>query len=138
MAMPDLTELSFIRTFIDKSRLDRYICLISSAKRRSRLARHLAVMRDLNWDLCHKIPSDRQTLEQVLGTMRHLGAPCNCRLISESKELDGKEMPLAEALAAFFGLGIGTILISIPDRLAYCEGEGENARYLCIRQKAHL
>jgi hypothetical protein len=46
-----------------------------------------------------------------------------CYVLSERREIDGRTMPLAAALAAVVGRGMGTVLSCIPGRLAYHESE---------------
>jgi hypothetical protein len=62
------------------------------------------------------------------------GAPDTCYVISEDDDLDGKEMPLAEALKTIIGRGIGTFLSCVPGRLAYFEDE--ECRWILERKKA--
>jgi len=49
--------------------------------------------------------------------------------LSESREIDRRVMPLADALVAVVGRGLGTVLSCLPGRLAYYESE-EGDRYM--------
>jgi hypothetical protein len=51
------------------------------------------------------------------------GAPETCYALSEDSELDGKEIPLSEALKEVVGCGMGTFLSCLAGRLAYFEDE---------------
>jgi len=57
-------------------------------------------------------------------------APDVCYLISESTSLDGKVMPLEEAINKIVGSGIATIVSCIPGELAYYEGENLKNRLI--------
>jgi|GEM_PF-2902428 len=59
----------------------------------------------------------------VVAALRQRGAPETCYLISAVPELDGREMPLAEAIERIESAGWGTLVGCIPGRLAYYYGE---------------
>ena len=61
------------------------------------------------------------------------GAPAECVLIAEDAALDGRRMPLAEALDAIVGRGMGAFVSCIPGRLAFYEGESVGDR--CILER---
>ena len=71
---------------------------------------------------------------RILGLLRSHGAPTECYLISESSDLDGRALPLEEALGEIIGRGMGTLVSCIPGRLAYFEGESPGERYLLERR----
>jgi hypothetical protein len=60
-------------------------------------------------------------------------APTQCLLISSNKKLDQKALPLQEALNSIVGMGYGTLVICVPDKLGYFEGEEQNDRWLLAR-----
>lgn len=64
--------------------------------------------------------------------LRARGAPDTCYVVSYSDELDGREIPLCEAVTAIHGWG-SALLSCIPGRLAYFEGEMPDSR--CILQR---
>jgi hypothetical protein len=53
--------------------------------------------------------------------------------VSEIEELDGRILPLSNALNATFGMGLGTVLSCIPGALAYFEGERPGDRAIFER-----
>lgn len=57
--------------------------------------------------------------------LKSKGAGNVCQVISEYGEIDGKEMPLDEALEEIVGRSMGTFLSCIEGRLAYFEDEDE-------------
>jgi hypothetical protein len=131
--MPTPSELSFVKTFIDAARQERYLYFLTSTKGRAKLRASLGDLRDLNWSICGKIEPNLQNVESILNILRKNGARPLCHIISESKKLDDKEMSLNTALREVVGLGIGTVIICVPDKLAYYEGEGKGERYLCLK-----
>jgi len=71
-----------------------------------------------------------QTKKDLNFLLRSLGAPSDCYLISAHTDIDGKTLPLTEALDDVVGNRVGTVVCCIPDKLAYWEGEGLRARCL--------
>jgi len=55
------------------------------------------------------------------------GAPDNCYVISNHSRHDGMTIPLDDAINELVGYGDGTILLCIPARLAYYEGESSSS-----------
>jgi len=64
-------------------------------------------------------------MPDMLRILKSKGAPDICYAISEDNELDGREIPLEEALKFIHGSGIGTLLSCLPGKLAYFEDEDE-------------
>lgn len=58
------------------------------------------------------------------------GAPPTCYVIGGDGDLDGREMPLRDALEAIIGMGSGAFLSSIPGRLGFYEYAGMKSSYL--------
>lgn len=81
----------------------------------------------LNAAFKKSIPPKDQNIEGICALLKARGAPDLCRVISE---IDGRDMPLREALEATVGYGMGTLISCVPGRLGYFEGEGKNARFL--------
>ena len=53
--------------------------------------------------------------------------------MSDNSSIDGKEMPLKEALLEIVGADAGALVSCIPGKLAYFEMEGFSERYLLIK-----
>jgi hypothetical protein len=62
--------------------------------------------------------------------LRAMGAPDTCHVIGER---DGEDVDLLRALREIVGYGTGTVLSSVPGRLAYFEGEIQE-RFLLVRK----
>ena len=71
--------------------------------------------------------------EQVEAMLRKRGAPPTCYVLAVSSDLDGREMPLGEALAAVIGMGDGAYVSCIPGRLGFYEYEDMKSSYLLSR-----
>jgi hypothetical protein len=72
-----------------------------------------------------QIPSHQQHVANIQDTLTSKGAPKTCYAISEDSALDGKEIPLKDALVSVVGRGMGTFLSCIPGKLAYFEDEDQ-------------
>ena len=66
--------------------------------------------------------------------LRARGAPPNCYVLSAG-DLDGREVPLRDALDAICGSGNGAFLSCIPGRLGFYEYEDIKSAYLLARQQ---
>jgi hypothetical protein len=120
-------EEATIRAFILPERRPRYLEQLGAPRRRAKFRLRLAHCHDL--DRRFATPACDVTAAEL----RDLGAPEQCHLISESPELDGREMPLSEALAEIHFQYFGTIVCCIPGRLAYYHGEDGQRQYLLVR-----
>lgn len=61
------------------------------------------------------------------------GSPATCFVIAGNSELDGREMPLREALGTVIGMGNGAFLSCIPGRLGFYEYAEMKSSYLLSR-----
>jgi hypothetical protein len=132
-----MTELehssAIIRAFIVPERSERYLGLLASPRGREKFRRSLAHLRDLDPRFSRLVPSGEQTPEAVLTLLRAKGAPLECVLLAEDGTLDGRRMPLEEALTAIIGRGMGAFVSCSAGRLAYYEGEDSGERYILER-----
>ena len=121
---------ALIEAFVVSERRERYLFLARTPKRRTELTNRLAHWRDFDTRRAATLPSEAQVSPTAVAHfLQAHGAPRECYVLSESHEIDGRLMPLAEALAALVGRGMGTVLSCIPGRLAYYESE-EGDRYV--------
>jgi hypothetical protein len=81
---------------------------------------------------CHR--SREQNPADILLLLRKRGAPGECIFLAEDAALDGRRLPLDEAVAAVVGRGMGAFISCVPGRLAYFEGEDPSER--CILERA--
>lgn len=127
--MVNAHEEAIVRSFFVKGKRDRYLSLLGGKRRGEALDRlnHL-------WDLDPRYVKELASSADVLSLLRERGAPEKAYVLSDVPELDGREMPLAEVLEAInSGYDLGTIVSSIPGRLAYYHGEYGEQRILLER-----
>jgi hypothetical protein len=73
-----------------------------------------------------------ESASTLAAQLREKGAEESCYLLSEDPDLDGRELPLAEALAVIVdgSTGHATFVSCVPARLAYFHGAEPGERYL--------
>ena len=129
MAISPVDEAT-IRAFIVPPKRDRYLSLLSNVKRRAKFLDCLNHCRDIDQRYLSEVPSSAD----AISLLRDRGAPDVCRVISDCRDIDGREMALAEAVEQAETAGWGTILCCIPCRLAYYLDEaGSKRRQLLVR-----
>ena len=69
----------------------------------------------------------------VEAMLRMKGAPPACYILAADPDLDGREMPLGEALEALIGMDSGGFVSCIPGRLGFFEYEDIKSSYLLSR-----
>ena len=96
------------------------------------------------WELLHhSVRLDPRFCQHLTGSeafsgpveamLRKQGAPYNCYILAANGELDGREMPLGEALEQIIGRGDGAFVSCLPGRLGFYEYEDMKASYLLSR-----
>jgi hypothetical protein len=118
-------EYQTIRSFITRQKRAQYLEFITNPSTRTRFTHALAHFRDIDQRCKFLIPPSKQSAKEIQRILAAKGAFSLCYVITEHPELDGKEMPLAEALKTIVGRGMGAILSCIPGRLAFMETENE-------------
>jgi hypothetical protein len=127
-------EIKLFRAFTNPAKGERFETLLCSEKGRAKVRGSLDHFGDLDLRYCQKIAGADQRQFRILAMLRSLGAPSDCYVISSNNEVDGKELPLDDALRLVVGSGSGSFICCIPGTLAYFEGESAGERYLCRRE----
>jgi hypothetical protein len=130
---PESLEKPFIRSFILPRRQERYIELLGSAVGRKKIKSKFAHFSDLDRRFKFLIPPGNQRADMIADMLVKKGASSSCYVWSESSPLDGSRVDLSNALSQTVGHAPGTLLLCIPDRLAYYEGEEKSQRYILQR-----
>ncbi len=65
--------------------------------------------------------------------LRERGAPSTCYVLAADSDLDGRELPVGEALEAIIGMSNGAFVSCIPGRLGFYEYESMKSSYLLQR-----
>jgi hypothetical protein len=126
-------EDKFIASFIVKEKQDRYRFLLGSpdSKRRDQCLNRLNHCSDLNEKYVSWLPRNAD----VVALLRQAGSPKQVYLMACSSTLDGKTMPLDEAIQLIpEDRGWGTIVSCIPGKLAYYYDE-EGLRRAILRRE---
>ena len=124
-------EKGLVEAFFSPARRSRYVYTLTTKRGRDKLRRELAHFRHLDQRFARPVAkSSADAIEKVL---RENGAPAKCYVFSESDGIDTLEMDLNAALQGVVGQGMGTILVCVPGRLAYYEGEEPGERYILQR-----
>ncbi len=123
-------EVAVVRSFILAPRRPRWLESLGDPKRRSGFLDRLNHCRDLDEHFARPIP-----YMDVAALLRSHAAPAGCHVISAVADIDGREMPLAEAVDLAEAGGWGTILSCIPGHLAcYIDERGSNRRMILARE----
>ena len=120
-------EEALVRAFILPPRRTRWLESLASAERRGKFLDRLNHCLDIDPRYATPLPSNADVVAELLSR----GAPATCWVISDADTLDGREMPLAEAVGQAHLGGWGTLVGCLPGRLAYyCDEEGERRMLL--------
>lgn len=125
-------EEKIIRAFFLKERHDRYLMLLGSKKRRNEALNKLNHCRDLDPRFIQWLPSNAD----IVKILKQKGAPEQAYIISDSKEIDGKTLPLADAIHGAAMGGWGTIISCIAGKLAYYYDEVGERRGILKRRNS--
>ena len=108
-------EEATIRAFVNSTKRDRLLTLLGNPKRRRKVLDALNHFDD--WD--ERFAQPVKSSADILALLRQAGAPAECHVISDDDELDGRSMPLDEAVRACEQFDFASILCCIPGKLAF-------------------
>jgi hypothetical protein len=135
--MDKTNEVEIVKTFFHKYYQERILYELNSKKKRlkalDRLCHNFEEV--LNCNYMKKVECTDH--EDVLKKMKCHGALETCYVISYNKLVDGKYMKLDEALKNVVGYGMASLVVCIPNKLAYFEAEqinGAPPRYILEKQ----
>jgi hypothetical protein len=126
-------EEQFARCFIVPRKRARYLTLLESKRGRAKLLNGFNHCRDLDPRFAKEIPTGQQSADSIEALLRRKGAPDTCYVISDNRDIDGKEMSLPDALLETVGMDVGTLISCVPGKLAYFELEAFDGRYILER-----
>jgi hypothetical protein len=123
-------EEATVCAFIVPEKRKRYLSSLSNCKRRPNFLNCLNHCRDIDPRYATEIP----TTADIAALLRNHGALDDCHVISDYREIDGREMSLIDAVNEADAIGWGTIISCIPGRLAcYLDEAGSKRRLLLVR-----
>ena len=108
-------EDATIRAFVAPHRRDRLLQQLASPKGRKRVLDKLNHFSAWDTRYARSVPSSTD----ILALLNAAGAPAACHVISDDPELDGRDLPLADAIARAEGFDFASILCCDPGRLAF-------------------
>src|SRR5262245_1628066 len=102
-------EEATIRAFVVAAKRDRLLTLLGSSKRRRKALD--ALNHFAGWD-----SRDTQAVKSsdVLAVLQNAGAPSDCHVISDASDLDGRDMPLVDAVSACEAYSVASVLVVCP------------------------
>ena len=125
-------EEELIKAFFVPTKRERYLEMIANPRKRKKFLLELSHFKALDPRYCFAVPKVEHTAEQIAAFLTRKGAMPSCRIMSEDSDLDGKELPLLEALKKVVGYQMGTFLSCVPGKLAYFEDEDD--RWILVRR----
>jgi hypothetical protein len=123
--MSTTTEQQFVEAFVTADKKQRLMGFFRSNKARWKGLLELEHFHPgiIDARYAHPVSRKDSTPERIIQLLRQRGAPSDCYVFSNCKEVDQKLMPLELAIHEIHGIGIGTVVSLIPGRLAFYEGE---------------
>jgi hypothetical protein len=120
-------ERELARAFFLPQRRERYLETLPKPRKRASLIEQLSHSKHPDYWYAVAIGANQQYPAEILTLCKEKHAPGMRRAISEDSELDGKELPLSEALRSVVSYGMETFLSCLPGRLAYFEDERQRS-----------
>lgn len=125
-------EAGFL-TFVEEPQRRRLRTLFElGEKRRGEIISLLYHRIRLDRRYCRPIPGGQLFAGPVENELVKLGAPATCFVIG-GDDLDGREVPLKDALLDLIGFDAGAFVSCLPGKLGYYQYEGPNNGHLCHR-----
>ncbi len=126
-------EVAFVQAFLASPKRARWAQFLASPKRRweilGRLGRHLPYLPEL----ATEVPETQDFPTELEKLLRARGAGDTCHMIVDGLKLDGREVPLSQALHEICMHPSGAVLSCLPGRLAYYRPAAPNAGVILER-----
>lgn len=117
-------EEEFIRSFIQKERRERCSFLLSHPNRRREFTAKLAHFEWLDERFATPVPGSMAHIGvKLVSLLKQNGAGPTVWIISEDSSIDGRALPLQDAMDSIWGRFMGSVLSCIPGKLAFFRGE---------------
>jgi hypothetical protein len=116
-------EEALVKAFIPAHRQERFLEIIAKPKKRAKLLTELSHFKALNPKFMVSIPPNQKNPAALVKLLRAKGAGTKCYVMSENRDLDGREVDLETALKETVGAQMGTLISCVPGRLGYFEDE---------------
>ena len=116
-------EEAFVYAFIVPNKRDRYTQMLANPSKRKKILVQLYHHLDTIASRTCRIENSNHSSAAVEELLRQKGAGPACYLISPERELDQREIPLREAIAAIIDRDSTAIACCVAGRLAYYKSE---------------
>ena len=113
-------EVLTVESFVAPNRRQRWLDGLADVRRRAKVLSQLSHGGDFLDEYVHPLHLSGKRDEQVRALYQMLverGAPRQCHVLALDEELDGRVLPLLDAIEASIDFG-GALLVCIPGRLA--------------------
>lgn len=136
-------EQLIIKSFFEKAFQERVLHELFSPEKRDHALNRLChqYRKMLREKYMFEIPLPNSDPKDIYELLKRNGAEKMCYSLSYNASIDGKELPLYEALKHAVGFGMPTIISCINGELAYFEAEqgfGSPPRFFLKRPKLEL
>lgn len=113
----------------------RFRASLVNPRLRKKLRQDLPHFRHLDPRFASRVRGADQRADWLAEELLKRGADRQCHIVSEDDELDGKDMPLLDALVRVVDEGslAATFISCVPGRLAYFHDEERDNRYILSR-----
>jgi hypothetical protein len=116
-------EAAFVKTFIASEKQARWAQFLSNPKRRKEILNQLNHNLPYIPALAIEVPGKQDFPAELEKLLKTKGAGPTCHVIVDGLKIDGRELPLTEALNEVCLHEFGAVLSCIPGRLAYYKPE---------------
>jgi hypothetical protein len=116
-------EAAFVKGFIVSAKQARWAQFLSNAKRRKEILNQLNHNLPYLPELGTEVPGRQDYPTELHRLLKAKGAGPTCHVMVDGLKIDGRELPLAEALNHICMHESGAVLSCIPGRLAYYKPE---------------
>src|SRR5688500_3567220 len=110
-------EAATVRAFMTAPKRERFLQLLGNPKRRGRLLNELNHFQYWDERYAARLPPS-PGVESIVAALKAAGAPADCHVVSEDPDLDGKDLPLREAVDRAEAFDFASLLCCVPGRLA--------------------
>jgi hypothetical protein len=127
-------EIGFVSSFVIRERWDRYLALLGNPKRRGKLLNRLNHAQDIDPSLARPVPLGC-VAESLAVLLEKLGAGETCYVIADASDMDGRTLPLREALWRVSVHGFGVVVSCLPGRLCFYKPESPTPGFILERPR---
>lgn len=126
-------ETAFVKAFIERGKWARYLQLLPDKSRRGEVLGRLNTKLDYLREFATEVPGTQDYPEELEKLLKAHGAPATCHVLVKELRIDGREVPLRQALDTLCLHMYGSLVSCIPGRLAYYRPEAPGAGIILVK-----